>query len=62
MAQSHGISMKHSNPSRPVNFITKNQLKLVLGGNQDFSKLSFWPAANSGEYFTLGCVEVFVLE
>ena len=34
----------------------------VLSGDRDFSTLKFSPAANSGEYFTLGCVEVFVLE
>lgn len=45
-----------------MNLITKSQLKLALGGDRDFSRLNFSPAANSGEYFTLGCVEVFVLE
>ncbi len=45
-----------------MNLITKSQLKLVLEGNREFSRLNFWPAANSGEYFTLGCAEVFVLE
>jgi hypothetical protein len=45
-----------------MNLITKSQLKLALGGDSDFSKLVFSPAARSGEYFTLGCAEVFVLE
>ena len=49
--------------SRPcMNLITKSQLMLALGGDRDFSRLNFSPAARSGEYFTLGCAEVFVLD
>jgi hypothetical protein len=49
--------------SRPcMNLITKSQLKLALGGHRSFSRLMFSPAAHGGEYFTLGCAEVFVLE
>jgi len=43
-----------------MNLITKSQLKVALGGDRDFSRLNFSPAYNIGEYFTLGCVEVFV--
>ena len=45
-----------------MNVITGSQLKLALGGDRGFSRLNFSPAANSGEYFTLGSAEVFVLE
>lgn len=49
--------------SRPcMNLITKSQLRLALGGDRDFSRLVFSPAARCGEYFTQGCAEVFVLE
>jgi hypothetical protein len=49
--------------SRPcMNLITKSQLRLALGGDRDFSRLLFSPAAHCGEYFTQGCAEVFVLE
>jgi predicted SAM-dependent methyltransferase len=44
-----------------MNIITRSQIKLNLGGDRDFSKLSFNPAYQPGEYFTLGCAEVFVL-
>jgi predicted SAM-dependent methyltransferase len=45
-----------------MNLITNGQLKLALGSDRKFSRLNFSPAANRGEYFTLGCAEVFVLE
>jgi predicted SAM-dependent methyltransferase len=45
-----------------MNLMTKSQLRLVLGGDREFSRFSFSPAASAGEYFTLGCVEMFVLE
>jgi predicted SAM-dependent methyltransferase len=45
-----------------MNVITKRQLKLILNGDQDFSRLSFSPAANRGEYFTVGCAEVFMTQ
>jgi hypothetical protein len=44
-----------------MNLVTKNQLRLVLGDAKDFGKLTFSPAARPGEYFTLGCAEVFTL-
>jgi hypothetical protein len=45
-----------------MNVITRSQVRLALGGDRVFSRLNFSPAANQGEYFTLGCAEVFVLE
>jgi hypothetical protein len=49
--------------SRPcMNIVTHNQLRLVLGEAKTLSRLSFSPAAKSGEYFTVGCAEVFALE
>jgi predicted SAM-dependent methyltransferase len=45
-----------------MNLITKSQLKLVLGGAREFSRLNFSPAANCGEYFTLGGAEVFIIQ
>lgn len=49
--------------SRPcMNIVTRNQLGLLLEGAQAFSRLVFSPAAGAGEYFTLGCAEVYVQE
>jgi len=49
--------------SRPcMNLVTRNQLSLVLGEAKEFSRLLFSPAAKTGEYFALGCAEVFALE
>ncbi len=46
--------------SRPcMNLVTRNQLPLVLGDAREFSRLLFSPAARAGEYFTLGCAEIF---
>jgi len=46
--------------SRPcMNLVTRNQLPLVLGDAGEFSRLLFSPAARAGEYFTLGCAEIF---
>jgi hypothetical protein len=45
-----------------MNLIINSQIRLVLGDDQPISTLHFSPAANSGEYFTLGCAEVFVQE
>lgn len=48
--------------SRPcMNIVTRNQLGLLLAGATAFSRLVFSPAAGVGEYFTLGCAEVYVL-
>jgi len=48
--------------SRPcMNLVSHNQLPLVLGDASTLSKLSFSPAARAGEWFTLGCAEIFVL-
>jgi len=48
--------------SRPcMNLVTRNQLGLLLAGATAFSRLVFSPAAGAGEYFTLGCAEVYVL-
>ena len=49
--------------SRPcMNLVTQNQLRLVVGDAAEMSRLSFSPAAGVGEYFTVGCAEVFALE
>jgi predicted SAM-dependent methyltransferase len=49
--------------SRPcMNLITHNQLPLVIGDAKTISKLVFSPTAEKGEYFALGCAEVFALE
>jgi len=49
--------------SRPcMNIVTRSQVRLILGEATTWSKLSFSPAARAGEYFTLGCAEIFVLE
>jgi len=45
-----------------MNLVTHNQLPLVIGDAKTISKLSFSPAAQEGEYFALGCAEVFALE
>jgi len=48
--------------SRPcMNIVTRNQWQLLAGDAAQFSKLTFSPAATIGEYFTLGCTEVFTL-
>ena len=48
--------------SRPcMNIVTRSQVRLILGDATTMSKLSFSPAAHAGEYFTLGCAEIFVL-
>ena len=49
--------------SRPyMNLVTHHQLPLVAGDATAIAKVSFSPAAQKGEYFTLGCAEVFALE
>ena len=45
-----------------MNLITKGQLKLALGGDREISRLAFSPAANAGEYFTIGCAELFTID
>jgi hypothetical protein len=48
--------------SRPcMNLVTHDQLRLIVGDATTISKLSFSPAAQKGEYFALGCAEVFAL-
>jgi hypothetical protein len=37
-------------------------LRLIVGEPKAISKLSFSPAAQEGEYFALGCAEVFAFE
>lgn len=44
-----------------MNLVTRNQLGLLLAGATSFSRLVFSPAAGAGEYFTLGCAEVYTL-
>jgi predicted SAM-dependent methyltransferase len=49
--------------SRPcMNLLARSQARLVLRGASAFSSLRFSPAAGVGEYFTLGCAEIFVLD
>ena len=49
--------------SRPcMNLLTRNQLPLVIGEAKTISKLVFSPAGEPGEYFTLGCAEIFALQ
>jgi hypothetical protein len=45
-----------------MNLVTHNQLPLVIGDANSISKLSFSPAAREGEYFALGCAEIFAFE
>ena len=48
--------------TRPyMNVITKNQISVISGTETErkVSRLTFSPALNAGEYFTLGCLEVF---
>ena len=48
--------------SRPcMNIVTRNQLRLLAADATHLSTLTFSPAAKAGEYFTLGCAEVFAL-
>jgi hypothetical protein len=48
--------------SRPcMNLITRNQLPLIATGSETITTFSFSPAARQGEYFTLGCAEIFSL-
>jgi predicted SAM-dependent methyltransferase len=49
--------------SRPcMNLVTRSQARLVLGEAPGFSQLWFSPAARAGEYFTLGCMEIYLLD
>jgi len=46
--------------SRPcMNVVTRNQLRLVIGEAREISRMSLSPAASVGEYFVVGCAEVF---
>ncbi|MEO8751646.1 MAG: hypothetical protein ABI624_03110, partial [Casimicrobiaceae bacterium] len=45
-----------------MNLVTRNQLRLVAGDAKEISRMQFSPAAKSGEYFTVGCAEVFAFE
>ena len=42
-----------------MNLVTSNQLPLVIGDAREISRLLFSPTAREGEYFALGCAEVF---
>lgn len=49
--------------SRPcMNLVTHNQLRLLIGDATSLSTLAFSPATQPGEYFTVGCAEVYTLE
>jgi hypothetical protein len=45
-----------------MNVITGGQIRLTLGGDKEFSHLTFSPAAGTGEYFALGTAEIFLLD
>jgi predicted SAM-dependent methyltransferase len=45
-----------------MNIITKGQLKMALGGDREISRLAFSPSAQVGEYFTIGCAELFTID
>lgn len=48
--------------SRPcMNLVTHNQLRLLAGDAGSFATLTFSPAAAVGEYFTVGCAEIYTL-
>ena len=44
-----------------MNIVTRNQLRLLAGDAPQFASLTFSPAARPGEYFTIGCVELYTL-
>jgi predicted SAM-dependent methyltransferase len=49
--------------SRPcMNLVTRNELPLLVRGASEISRMVFSPAATEGEYFALGCAEVFAFE
>lgn len=49
--------------SRPcMNVVTRDELSVAMGGARTFSTLRFSPAANGGEYFTLGDAELFTVD
>jgi hypothetical protein len=45
-----------------MNLVTPSELKLALDGRSQLSTLRFSPAALAGEYFSLGCAELFLLK
>jgi len=45
-----------------INLITKGQLRVALGGDREISRLAFSPSANAGEYFTIGCAELYTID
>jgi hypothetical protein len=46
--------------SRPcMNIVTRNQLRLLAGEAATFAAMTFSPAAAAGEYFTVGCAEIY---
>jgi hypothetical protein len=48
--------------SRPcMNLVTRNQLRLLARDAAKFARLTFSPAATAGEYFTVGCAEIYTL-
>ena len=44
-----------------MNLVERNELRLMLGEASTFERLTFSPAAGAGEYFTLGCAEIYWL-
>ena len=45
-----------------MNVITQDYLRFFFGHINEIDQMYFYPARNAGEYFTIGCVEVFFLE
>ena len=49
--------------SRPcMNVATRNQLRAIASSVDAIASFTFSPAARSGEYFIIGCAEVFALQ
>jgi predicted SAM-dependent methyltransferase len=56
-------SFDESLKSQPcMNIISADQVKVLLGSVQELSRLHFKPAYQPGEYFTVGCAEIFLLD
>lgn len=45
-----------------MNLVPRNVLPLLVRGARDIGTLFFSPAARAGDYFAVGCAEVFALE
>ena len=45
-----------------MNVITQDHLQFFFEDTREIAQAFFYPAVNAGEYFTIGCMEVFFLE